>query len=96
MLRPAERERIALGFAVTLYAFLITFWGTGWLLYSESHPVLTILAAWVLFLIGWIHVGDRQDYFIEICDQILTAREFALSCYTELSDVLHSLLRGRK
>jgi hypothetical protein len=46
-----------LGFLVTLYAFLLTFWG----------------AAWVLFLIGWISVEGRQAYFIEICDQILTA-----------------------
>ncbi len=45
------------GFLVTLYAFLLTFWG----------------AAWVLFLIGWISVGGRQAYFIEICDQVLTA-----------------------
>lgn len=49
--------RNPLGFIVTLYFFLITFWG----------------AAWVLFLIGWIYVGDRQDYFVEIADQILTA-----------------------
>ncbi|KAF2118144.1 hypothetical protein BDV96DRAFT_569350 [Lophiotrema nucula] len=45
------------GFLVFLYAFLLTFWG----------------AAWVLFLIGWISVQGRQHYFIEICDQILTA-----------------------
>ncbi|KAI9657567.1 MAG: hypothetical protein M1831_004183 [Alyxoria varia] len=45
------------GFFVTLYSFLITFWG----------------AAWVLFLIGWINVGNRQAYFVEICDQVLTA-----------------------
>lgn len=49
--------RKPVGFLVTLYAFLLTFWG----------------AAWVLFLIGWLSVGDRQAYFIEICDQILTA-----------------------
>jgi hypothetical protein len=49
--------RKPLGFLVTLYAFLLTFWG----------------AAWVLFLIGWISVEGRQAYFIEICDQILTA-----------------------
>ncbi|KAF1997602.1 hypothetical protein P154DRAFT_565249 [Amniculicola lignicola CBS 123094] len=49
--------RKPVGFLVSLYAFLITFWG----------------AAWVLFLIGWIGVGDRQAYFIEICDQILVA-----------------------
>lgn len=49
--------RKPVGFLVTLYAFLLTFWG----------------AAWVLFLIGWISVGGRQAYFVEICDQILTA-----------------------
>jgi hypothetical protein len=49
--------RQPVGFLITLYAFLLTFWG----------------AAWVLFLIGWIGVGGRQAYFIEICDQILTA-----------------------
>lgn len=49
--------RNPLGFIVTLYFFLITFWG----------------AAWALFLIGWIYVGDRQAYFVEISDQILTA-----------------------
>lgn len=49
--------RKPVGFLITLYAFLLTFWG----------------AAWVLFLIGWISVQGRQAYFIEICDQILTA-----------------------
>jgi len=49
--------RNPLGALVTLYFFLITFWG----------------AAWVLFLIGWISVGGRQAYFVEICDQVLTA-----------------------
>ncbi|ORY15042.1 hypothetical protein BCR34DRAFT_644309 [Clohesyomyces aquaticus] len=49
--------RKPVGFLVTLYAFLLTFWG----------------AAWVLFIIGWISVGDKQSYLIEICDQILTA-----------------------
>ena len=49
--------RKPVGFLVSLYAFLLTFWG----------------AAWVLFLIGWISVAGRQAYFIEICDQILTA-----------------------
>ncbi|KAL9052032.1 MAG: hypothetical protein Q9162_005651 [Coniocarpon cinnabarinum] len=46
-----------MGAFVTIYAFIITFWG----------------AAWVIFLIGWIHAGNRQEYFVEICDQILTA-----------------------
>ncbi|KAF1968970.1 hypothetical protein BU23DRAFT_513743 [Bimuria novae-zelandiae CBS 107.79] len=49
--------RKPVGFLISLYAFLLTFWG----------------AAWVLFLIGWISVEGRQGYFIEICDQILTA-----------------------
>ena len=49
--------RNPLGLLVTIYFFLITFWG----------------AAWVLFLIGWISVGGRQAYFVEICDQVLTA-----------------------
>jgi hypothetical protein len=49
--------RNPLGFIVTLYFFLITFWG----------------AAWVLFLIGWLSVKGRQAYFVEICDQVLTA-----------------------
>ncbi|KZV61341.1 hypothetical protein PENSPDRAFT_619233 [Peniophora sp. CONT] len=46
-----------LGFLITVWAFLLTFWG----------------AAWVFFLIGWVSVGGRQGYFIEICEQILTA-----------------------
>ncbi|KAF1959354.1 hypothetical protein CC80DRAFT_490305 [Byssothecium circinans] len=49
--------RKPLGFLVTLYAFLLFLFGL----------------AWVLFLIGWISVGGRQAYFIEICDQVLTA-----------------------
>ena len=49
--------RNPLGLLVTVYFVLITFWG----------------AAWVLFLIGWISVKGRQAYFVEICDQILTA-----------------------
>jgi hypothetical protein len=49
--------RKPVGFLVTLYAFLLFLFGL----------------AWVLFLIGWISVGGRQAYFIEICDQVLTA-----------------------
>jgi hypothetical protein len=55
--RSRRRARAALGAFVTIYATLLTFWG----------------AAWVLFLIGWINAGSRQAYFVEICDQILTA-----------------------
>ncbi|ROW05097.1 hypothetical protein VSDG_00579 [Cytospora chrysosperma] len=46
-----------LGFFVTLYATLITLFGL----------------AWVLFLIGWIYVGTKQLYVINIIDYILVA-----------------------
>ncbi|KAK3298111.1 uncharacterized protein B0H64DRAFT_394005 [Chaetomium fimeti] len=46
-----------LGFFVTIYATLITLFGL----------------AWVLFLIGWIYVGDRQLYAIDVIDYILVA-----------------------
>ncbi|KAL7943939.1 hypothetical protein V8C42DRAFT_92830 [Trichoderma barbatum] len=49
--------RRPLGFFVTLYATLITLFGL----------------AWVLFLIGWIYVGDKQVYTIHIIDSILVA-----------------------
>ncbi|KAH8899816.1 hypothetical protein GQ53DRAFT_709041 [Thozetella sp. PMI_491] len=46
-----------MGFLVTLYATLITLFGL----------------AWVLFLIGWIYVGERQLYAINVIDYILVA-----------------------
>ncbi|PWN42048.1 hypothetical protein IE81DRAFT_290894, partial [Ceraceosorus guamensis] len=46
-----------IGFIMTLYGFLVTFWG----------------CAIVLFILGWINVGSRRRYWIEICDQILCA-----------------------
>ncbi|KAI7789101.1 integral membrane protein [Diaporthe eres] len=46
-----------LGFFVTLYATLITLFGL----------------AWVLFLIGWISIGSKQLYVINIIDYILVA-----------------------
>ncbi|KAM5352877.1 hypothetical protein ACJ41O_005599 [Fusarium nematophilum] len=49
--------RRPLGFFVTLYATLITLFGL----------------AWVLFLIGWIYVGDKQGYTIHIIDSVLVA-----------------------
>ncbi|KAI2606708.1 hypothetical protein GGR54DRAFT_413014 [Hypoxylon sp. NC1633] len=51
--------RKPLGFLVTLYATLITLFGL----------------AWVLFLIGWIYVGDseKQVYGIHIIDYVLVA-----------------------
>ncbi|KAH8673140.1 hypothetical protein BGZ61DRAFT_508789 [Ilyonectria robusta] len=49
--------RRPLGFFVTLYATLITLFGL----------------AWVLFLIGWIYVGDKQVYTIHIIDSVLVA-----------------------
>lgn len=49
--------RRPLGFFVTLYATLITLFGL----------------AWVLFLIGWINVGGRQLYIINVIDNVLVA-----------------------
>ncbi|KAM0553981.1 hypothetical protein ACHAPJ_007053 [Fusarium lateritium] len=49
--------RRPLGFFVTLYATLITLFGL----------------AWVLFLIGWIYVGEEQVYAIHIIDSVLVA-----------------------
>ncbi|KAG5914298.1 hypothetical protein E4U53_004663 [Claviceps sorghi] len=49
--------RRPLGFFVTLYATLITLFGL----------------AWVLFLIGWIYVGDQQVYAIHVIDSVLVA-----------------------
>ncbi|KAI0543500.1 hypothetical protein F4679DRAFT_577569 [Xylaria curta] len=46
-----------LGFFVTLYATLITLFGL----------------AWVLFLIGWIYVGQKQLYVINVIDYVLVA-----------------------
>ncbi|OAR05356.1 hypothetical protein LLEC1_05978 [Akanthomyces lecanii] len=46
-----------LGFLVTLYAVCITAFGL----------------AWVLFLIGWIYVGDKQEYTLHIIDSVLVA-----------------------
>lgn len=43
-----------MGFIMTLYGLLITFWGS----------------AIVIFIFGWIHAGHRQRYWIEICDQV--------------------------
>ncbi|KAI1338462.1 hypothetical protein F5Y15DRAFT_129634 [Xylariaceae sp. FL0016] len=49
--------RKPLGFFVTLYAFLITAFGL----------------AWVLFLIGWIYVGEKQSKTINAIDYVLVA-----------------------
>ncbi|KAJ5833669.1 hypothetical protein N7474_001980 [Penicillium riverlandense] len=51
----SQYVRKPLGFLVTLYATLITLFGL----------------AWVLFLIGWINVGGKEDYVINIIDNIL-------------------------
>ncbi|RYP89388.1 hypothetical protein DL770_004450 [Monosporascus sp. CRB-9-2] len=49
--------RKPLGFLVTVYAGLITLFGL----------------AWVLFLIGWIYVGDQQLYVINVIDTVLVS-----------------------
>ncbi|PMD45610.1 hypothetical protein L207DRAFT_482043 [Hyaloscypha variabilis F] len=45
------------GLFITVYATLITLFG----------------AAWVLFLIGWISLGAKQDYVVNIIDNIMVA-----------------------
>ncbi|CAL3968523.1 unnamed protein product [Diplocarpon coronariae] len=48
---------IALGLFITVYATLITLFG----------------AAWVLFLIGWISLGSKQSYIVNVVDNVLVA-----------------------
>jgi hypothetical protein len=50
-------NNLALGLFVTVYATLITLFGL----------------IWVLFLIGWINVGGRHDYIINVIDNVLVA-----------------------
>jgi hypothetical protein len=54
----------ALGAFIVIYAILITFWGT----------------AWVFFLIGWISVGGRRDYFINISEEV-RVRDYRLQTF---------------
>ena len=49
--------RRPLGFFITLYATLITLFGF----------------AWVLFLIGWVNLGARRYYIINVIDNVLVA-----------------------
>ncbi|KAJ8066613.1 hypothetical protein OCU04_005660 [Sclerotinia nivalis] len=49
--------RQPLGFFVTLYATLITLFGL----------------AWVLFLIGWVNLGSKRLYVINVIDNVLVA-----------------------
>jgi len=46
-----------LGLFVTVYAILVTLFG----------------AAWVFCLIGWIYIGNEQEYFINVIDLVLVA-----------------------
>ncbi|PBP21430.1 integral membrane protein [Diplocarpon rosae] len=49
--------RRPLGLFITVYATLITLFG----------------AAWVLFLIGWISLGSKQSYIVNVVDNVLVA-----------------------
>ncbi|KAF2153617.1 hypothetical protein K461DRAFT_321238 [Myriangium duriaei CBS 260.36] len=49
--------RRPLGLFITVYATLITLFG----------------AAWVLFLIGWISIGSKRDYVVNVVDNVLVA-----------------------
>src|ERR1700761_1752804 len=57
LLQATNRRVVALGLFVTVYATLITLFG----------------AAWVLFLIGWISLGSKRDYIINVVDNVLVA-----------------------
>lgn len=56
---------LAMGFIMTLYGLLITFWGS----------------AIVIFIFGWINAGHRQRYWIEICDQVCDSPREAWQSY---------------
>ncbi|KAL3417471.1 hypothetical protein PVAG01_11471 [Phlyctema vagabunda] len=49
--------RRPLGLFITVYATLVTLFG----------------AAWVFFLIGWISLGSKRDYIIDVVDNVLVA-----------------------
>ncbi|KAB8291740.1 hypothetical protein EYC80_006535 [Monilinia laxa] len=49
--------RRPLGLFITVYATLITLFG----------------AAWVLFLIGWISLGSKKQYIVNVVDNVLVA-----------------------
>ncbi|PQE24879.1 integral membrane protein [Rutstroemia sp. NJR-2017a WRK4] len=53
----ADGSHTALGLFITVYATLITLFG----------------AAWVLFLIGWISIGSRKAYVVNVVDNVLVA-----------------------
>ncbi|EHK97508.1 putative Copper transport protein ctr4 [Glarea lozoyensis 74030] len=61
--------RRPLGFFITLYATLITLFGL----------------AWVLFLIGWVNVGGRQSYLINVIDNVLVALFAVMAHYHHLT-----------
>jgi hypothetical protein len=51
------KHTTALGLFITVYATLVTLFG----------------AAWVFFLIGWISLGSKQSYVINVVDNVLVA-----------------------
>ncbi|KAM3081284.1 hypothetical protein ACMFMF_003197 [Clarireedia jacksonii] len=55
--RLSDGISTALGLFITVYATLITLFG----------------AAWVLFLIGWISLGSRKAYIVNVVDNVLVA-----------------------
>jgi hypothetical protein len=63
-----------LGFLVTLYATLITLFVCLPPLARYRSAINSLQGlAWVLFLIGWIYVGDKQLYAIDVIDYVLVA-----------------------
>lgn len=62
---------------MTVYSFLLTFWGAAWVLFLIGITTyFKLLSSRMMLLtrgIGWISVGGRKDYFVNIADSILVA-----------------------
>ena len=67
--------RRPLGFFVTLYAVLITLFGAAWVLFLIGMPFLNTLLCTVTLtvLLGWINVGAKRLYIINVIDNVLVA-----------------------
>ena len=62
----------ALGFFVTVYATLITLFGLIWVLFLiGKFPVPQLNSSNIS--LGWINVGGRHDYIINVIDNVLVA-----------------------
>jgi hypothetical protein len=66
---------LALGFLVTLYATLITLFGLAWVLFliGRSSVVYCQRLGQIANFLGWINVGGKQLYMINVIDNVLVA-----------------------